>query len=30
MDGIDFGAHRPHGRPVFERISLCELDHRFR
>ncbi len=29
MDGIDFRAHCPHGRPVLLRISTSELERRF-
>jgi DNA mismatch repair protein MutL len=29
MDGIDFRAHCPHGRPVLLRLSLGELERRF-
>ena len=29
MDGIDFRAHCPHGRPVLLRMSIGELERRF-
>jgi DNA mismatch repair protein MutL len=29
MDGIDFRAHCPHGRPVLLRMSVGELERRF-
>lgn len=29
MDGIDFRAHCPHGRPVLLRMSLGEIERRF-
>src|SRR5262249_45064738 len=29
MDGIDFRAHCPHGRPVLVRLSVGELERRF-
>jgi DNA mismatch repair protein MutL len=29
MDGVDYRAHCPHGRPVLLRISLGELERRF-
>ena len=29
MDSIDFGAHCPHGRPVYHRIGRAELDRIF-
>ena len=29
MDGIDFRAHCPHGRPVLLRLSVGELERRF-
>ena len=29
MDGIDYRAHCPHGRPVLLRISIGELERRF-
>ncbi len=29
MDGVDFRAHCPHGRPVLLRISVAEIARRF-
>lgn len=29
MDGIDFRAHCPHGRPVLLRMTIAELERRF-
>jgi DNA mismatch repair protein MutL len=29
MDGIDYRAHCPHGRPVLLRMSLAEIERRF-
>jgi DNA mismatch repair protein MutL len=29
MDGIDYRAHCPHGRPVLLRLSLGEIERRF-
>jgi len=29
IDAIDFGAHCPHGRPVWFRMELDELEKRF-
>ena len=29
MDGVDFRAHCPHGRPVLLRISIAEIARRF-
>jgi DNA mismatch repair protein MutL len=29
MDGIDYRAHCPHGRPVLLRLSLSEIERRF-
>jgi DNA mismatch repair protein MutL len=29
MDGIDYRAHCPHGRPVLLRLSVAELERRF-
>jgi DNA mismatch repair protein MutL len=29
MDGVDYRAHCPHGRPVLLRISIAELERRF-
>jgi DNA mismatch repair protein MutL len=29
MDGIDYRAHCPHGRPVLLRMSLGEIERRF-
>ena len=28
LDGVDFGGHCPHGRPVVSRLSFSELDRR--
>jgi DNA mismatch repair protein MutL len=29
MDGIDYRAHCPHGRPVLLRMSVAEIERRF-
>jgi DNA mismatch repair protein MutL len=29
MDGIDYRAHCPHGRPVLLRLSIGEIERRF-
>ena len=29
MDGIDYRAHCPHGRPVLLRMSVGEIERRF-
>jgi DNA mismatch repair protein MutL len=29
MDGVDYRAHCPHGRPVLLRISIAEIERRF-
>jgi DNA mismatch repair protein MutL len=29
MDGVDYRAHCPHGRPVLLRISVAEIARRF-
>ena len=29
LDGVDFGAHNPHGRPVLLRIGIGEIARRF-
>ena len=29
LDGVDFKAHCPHGRPVLLRISIAEIARRF-
>jgi DNA mismatch repair protein MutL len=28
LDGVDFGGHCPHGRPVVTRMSFSELERR--
>ena len=29
MDGVDYRAHCPHGRPVLLRLSISEIERRF-
>jgi DNA mismatch repair protein MutL len=30
LDGVDFGAHCPHGRPVMKRIPLADIERMFK